>query len=149
MACGQSVTKNLKKRSIKVIPKDDHEDGPEGEAWKKPLSGPSDYDAVVREATTGVFFVFSWQESNPFCAKRKIVRLKAIFHLAQIGKRTSEYQSEDLLHGLFTGFSAHGEFISSYSSDKGTATSCTRKVPTGLLGTAHHAAGAHRRTPPK
>ena len=39
--------------------------GIEGEAWKKAsLSGPSDYDAVVREATTGAFFVFSWQESN-------------------------------------------------------------------------------------
>ncbi|WP_302301416.1 hypothetical protein [Paraprevotella xylaniphila] len=57
--------KTLKKKH-KVIPKDaNHEDGPEGEAWKKAsLSGPSDYDAVVREATTGVFFVFSWQESN-------------------------------------------------------------------------------------
>lgn len=57
--------KTLKKKHKVNSKGENQEDGPEGEARKKAsLSGPSDYDAVVREVTTGFFFVFSWQESN-------------------------------------------------------------------------------------
>ena len=86
MACGQSVTKNLKKRSIRSFLKtQNHEDGPEGEAMEKklPFRGRPIMMPVVREATTGVFFVFSMARINSFCRPNgKIVRLKAIFHLA-------------------------------------------------------------------
>lgn len=142
MACGQSVTKNLKKRSIrsflktqimKTAPKAKH--GKKLPFRGRPIMMP------LSERRQPEFFSF-FRGKNQFILRQTENRSASDFSLGADWKthvRISKRRPAP--RPFLPAFPAHGEFISSYSSDKGTAASCTRKVPTGLLGTAHHTAG--------
>ena len=133
--------KTLKKKH-KVIPKDaNHEDGPEGEAWKKlPFRGRP-IMMPLSERRQPEFFSFFRGKNQIILRQTENRSAESDFSLGADWKthvRISKRRPAP--RPFLPAFPAHGEFISSYSSDKGTAASCTRKVPTGLRGTAHHAA---------
>lgn len=142
MACGQSVTKNLKKRSIrsflktqimKTASKAKH--GKKLPFRGRPIMMP------LSERRQPEFFSFFRGKNQIILRQTENRSAESDFSLSADWKthvRISKRRPAP--RPFLPAFPTHGEFISSYSSDKGTATSCTRKVPTGLRGTAHHAA---------
>ena len=84
-----------------------------------------------------------------FCGKHEIVRLRTENHSTEsdfsFGADVKTHVRKSKLRvasrPFLPSFPAYGKIICPCPADKDTATSCTRKVPSGLRPTAHHAAG--------